>query len=159
MPLKTVFNMTRLILRGIFMKRIFAFILIIALFCSVSVTGYAADVGELVEKPSASGVRMTYISQVYTKLSISSSGLSTSYGRINAYSGVDSVRISMYLQRNDNGWKTVKHWVQDFNGTYGSLSKDWYVMSGYEYRVLTYFYAYDASSSESIYRIHDGVWY
>ncbi len=141
------------------LKKISIFILIIALFCSISITGYAADTEQLSEKPPEVGTRMTYISQVYTSLTISSGGLSNSYARINAYPGVGRVRISMYLQRYDSGWKTVQHWTQDFTGTYGSLSKNWYVTSGYEYRVLTYFYAYDGSNSESIYRIHDGVWY
>ena len=141
------------------MKKILIFVLVITLFCSVSITGYASDKEALVEKPSVSGVKMTYIKSVYTSLSISSSGRSNSYARIITYSGVDEVKISMYLQRYDNGWKTVKHWAQNFDDTYAYLSKNWYVMSGYEYRVLSYFYAYEGSNSESTYLIHDGVWY
>ena len=129
------------------------------MFCSFSITGYAADFEKLTEKSPVSGVKMTYIMNLYTSLSISSNGRSNSYAKMNAYPGVDSVRISMYLQRYDNGWKTVKHWVKNFSGTTGTLSKNWYVMSGYEYRVRTYFYAYDGSNSESICRVHDDVWY
>lgn len=134
-------------------------VLIISLFCSISITGYAADNERLTEKSPTNGIKMTYIQSVHTSLSISSGGLSNSYAFITSYSGTDKLRISMYLQRYDNGWKTVKHWVKDFYNTYGSLTKDWYVAHGYEYRVLTYFYAYDGSASESISRVHDGMWY
>ena len=141
------------------MKKLLTIVLIVALLCSVSITGYAEDSNELKEKPPEIGMKMTYISNAYTSLSISSNGRSNSYAMMNAYSGIDSVRISMYLQRYDNGWKTVKHWAQNFTGTTGSLSKNWYVMSGYEYRVFTYFYAYNGSSSESLKKTHDDVWY
>ncbi len=141
------------------MKKILTLALVIALLCCVSITGYAEDNEEMTEKAPVSGVKMTYINSVYTSLSISSSGLSSSYTFIMAYPGVDEVRISMYLQRYDNGWKTVKHWAQDFTGTYGSLSKNWYVAKGYNYRVLAYFYAYDGSDSESISRTFGSVWY
>lgn len=136
------------------MKKILTFILIITLFCSVSITSYAADKEELAEKTPEYGLRMTYINSVIASLSISSDGLSNSYAKMYAYSGVDSIKISMHLQKYDNGWKTVKNWSKEFDSTYGSLSKDWYVMSGYEYRVLAYFYAYDGSNSESTSLIH-----
>lgn len=136
------------------MKKILTFILIITLFCSVSITGYAADKVEPAEKAPEYSVRMTYINSVIASLSISSDGLSNSYAKMYAYSGVDSIKISMYLQKYDNGWKTVKHWTKKFDSTHGSLSKDWYVMSGYEYRVLAYYYAYDGSHSESTSLVH-----
>ncbi len=139
-------------------KKILMFILIIVLLCSVSMTSYAADNEELAEKPPVS-LRFTYIMNAYTSLSITGGGLSTSLARMNAYPGVDSVRISMYLQRYNSGWTTVKHWAQDFDGTTGTLSKNWYVTSGYEYRVLSYFYAYDGNNTESTSLIHDDVWY
>jgi len=135
-------------------KRILTFILVVVLLCSISITSYAEDKEELAEKPPVVGVKMTYISSVYTALSISSSGLSNSYARIFAYSGVDSVRISMYLQKYDNGWKTVNHWAQNFDGTYGYLSRNWYVVSGYQYRVLAYYYAYDGDNTESLSRTY-----
>jgi len=140
------------------LKKVLTIALFIALLFSMCITGYASDFSELKEPPEI-GVKMTYINSAYTSLSISSSGQSNSYAMMIAYSSVDSVRISMYLQRYDNGWKTVKHWAQNFTGTTGSLSKAWYVTHGYEYRVLTYYYAYDGSSSESLKKVHDGVWY
>lgn len=130
-------------------------VLVVTMLLAMSVTGYAAEN----EEPPEKGIKMTYITSVYTSLSISSGGLSNSYADMTAYPGVDSVRISMHLQRYDNGWKTVQHWAQDFNGTMGSLSRNWYVTSGYNYRVLTYFYAYDGTQSESISRTHERSYY
>jgi len=135
-------------------KKIISYVLVIAVLLSMNVTVYATDFVEGGRKPSEFSTRMTYIGNVYTSLSISSKGKSNSYASMNAYSEVDKVRISMYLQQYDSGWKTVKNWAQDFTGTYGSLSKDWYVKRGHDYRVLTYFYAYDGSKSESYSRTH-----
>jgi hypothetical protein len=140
-------------------RKILTFLLVVIMLCSISITSFAAENEELAERAPDVGVRMTYISSVYIALSISPSGLSNSYARILAYDGVDEVRISMYLQRYDNGWKTVNHWAKNFDGTYGYLSKDWYVTSGYEYRVLAYYYAYEGNNTESLSRIYDGVWY
>ena len=127
------------------LKKTIIFVLVIALFCSMSITGFASGNTDFAEKPPEIGIKMTYIQQVSTKLTIAPNGLSRSTAKIYAYSGVDSVRISMYLQRYNNGWETVKHWSQNFSGTIGSLNKTWYVTSGYNYRVRTYFYAYDGS--------------
>lgn len=138
------------------MRKILYFIFVVALLCSISNTGFAADTSV---EPIEIGTRMTYIRSISTKLSITSTGLSTARAKIYACSGVDKVRISMYLQRYDNGWKMVKHWRQDFDAANGSLLKKWYVMSGYNYRVITYFYAYDGSNSECTSRSYGSVWY
>lgn len=132
------------------LKKIMLLILIVALLCSSCVTGFAADKKYLAEKPIGVGTRMTYIHAVVTALSIGPWGLSTSNSYIIAYSNVYKVRISMYLQKYDNGWKTVKHWAKNYYDTTGQLVKDWYVVSGYNYRVKTYYYAYDGNDTECI---------
>ena len=131
------------------MRRILQFLLVILLLCALSVTSYAAsDINE-VDDNNAHGLRMTYISTVYCNLSISGSGLATSSAYMFAYAGTDRVKISMYLQQYNNGWSTLKHWTAEADGTYVSLSRNQYVYSGYTYRVLVYFYAYEGSQSES----------
>lgn len=56
---------------------------------------------------------------------------------------VDECRISMYLQKYQNGsWVTVKHWSAIESGTFCGLGETWYVMSGYQYRMVTYCYVY-----------------
>ena len=115
--------------------------------CSLSQVILRVDIDES-ENINTQGLRMTYSSTTYCSLSITGGGLSTSSAFMYAYSGTDRVKISMYLQRYDSGWKTVKHWTRESDVTYVSLAKDQYVYSGYTYRVLAYFYAYEGNHSE-----------
>lgn len=141
------------------LKKIFLCILVIVIICSSTVTGFAAEKNVISEKPIGVGTRMTYISYISTKLTISNYGLAYCWGQVTAYPGTDSVRISMYLQKYDNGWKTVKHWAQNYNDWMGLLTKEWFVVSGYYYRVKCYYYAYEGSDSESITGSYGGIWY
>lgn len=55
----------------------------------------------------------------------------------------DEVRISMYLQRYENGqWTNVKHWAETRSGLSMLLSKKWYITKGYQYRMKSYGYVY-----------------
>lgn len=141
------------------LKKIFLCILVIAVICSSTVTGFAADKLDIAEKPIGVGTRMTYISYISTKLTISSYGLASCWSRIIAYPGTDSVRISMYLQKYDNGWKTVKHWAQNYNDYMGLLTKEWFIVSGSYYRVKTYYYAYEGSDYECVTGSYGSIWY
>lgn len=141
-------------------KKIVILMLIVVLLCSLSATSFAADKEFLVQKPIGVGTRLTYISAVATALSIQGPwGLSTSDSMIVAYPGVYKVKISMYLQKYDNGWKTVKHWSQYYYDHIGNLVKDWYVVSGYYYRVKSYYYAYHGNDVECITGTYGGIWY
>ena len=128
------------------------------LLCSCGV-GYAAENPEqIVSVKTSNDVRMLYVSFTDCNLDVHANGLAEMYGSVNAKPGVDRVKISMYLQRYNNGWSTVKHWVNEYKGTYGSMNKSYYVTKGYTYRVLVYFYAFEGSESESTYSI-DEEWY
>lgn len=132
------------------LKKIFSILLIAVLFCSFSITGYATDSDET-EVFSIIGTRMVLINNYYCDLSISSSGTANCMSNISAYSGVDKVRIVMYLQKYTNGvWGTVMSWSSDYTGNYGSMTKTYSVPKGYDYRVRTYFYAYDGSTSDIV---------
>lgn len=133
-------------------KAIYMFLTMVFL-CTFPVAGLASDI----EKPSESadgdiGILMTYISTYDYNLSINSSGLASLGASMSAYPGTDKVKISMYLQRYNNGWSTVQHWSKEAAGTYVSLVKSYYVTSGYNYRMLVYFYAYEGSAVESLSR-------
>ena len=59
---------------------------------------------------------------------------------------VDKVVVEAYLQQYKGGkWITVKNWSNSKEGTTCSLSQDWYVASGYSYRLVTYGYVYQGS--------------
>ena len=95
-------------------------------------------------------VDYTYISSTITNLEITGAGKACCAATITCYSGTDSNRISAYLQRDVNGtWTTVQHWVQDTTGSRGTLYKEYYVTSGYQYRLRVYYYAYEGSNTES----------
>lgn len=91
----------------------------------------------------------TYISYTSCGLNINSAGRANCAASISAYSGVDKVRISGYLQYYSGGWQTVKNWTAEASGTYVSMAKTYYVSQGYQYRWLCYYYAYKGSSTES----------
>lgn len=56
----------------------------------------------------------------------------------------DEVKISMYLQRYENGtWVSLKHWSDTRSSTSMLLSKEWYVSQGYQYRMKAYGYVYN----------------
>jgi len=73
----------------------------------------------------------------------------------------DEVRISMYLQRYEDGeWTVVKHWAETRSGTSMLLSKEWYVVKGYQYRMKCYGYVYsDDTLVESTTYISNSIIY
>lgn len=92
----------------------------------------------------------TYISVTTTNLEINSIGKACCAATLTCYAGTDSNRISAYLQRYNNGtWTTLQHWTQDTTGSRGTLYKEYYVTSGYQYRLRVYYYAYEGSNTES----------
>ena len=92
----------------------------------------------------------TNISVFLNDFDITSNGKAILTSSVNARN-VDECRISMYLQRYQNGsWTNVKHWSATESGKLCDLGKTWYVMSGYQYRMKTYAYVYqDGNFKES----------
>ncbi len=59
----------------------------------------------------------------------------------------DSVRILAYLQRYSNGtWTTIRSWSNDYASSSGVWVVNRYVSSGYDYRLIVYYYAYENGS-------------
>ncbi len=134
-------------------KKTICLLLTVLLLCAFPVAGFASDDDDL--SNSADGdvsILMTYIRSYDYNLVINGSGLATCGASLTAYAGTDSVKLSMYLQKYNNGWSTLQHWTKEANGTYVSSSKSYYVTSGYNYRLLVYFYAYEGSAVESLSR-------
>ncbi len=94
----------------------------------------------------------------YTLISIASSGLNISGGvaycdaSITGQVGVDSVKLTGYLQRyNGSSWVTLKTWTKSATGRFCSMSTTYYVSSGYQYRYRVSCTAYDGGSSETVF--------
>lgn len=96
--------------------------------------------------------RYSNIRSLTASLEISKSGCASCYGEVVLANSTDTAELTMELQRNSGGtsWHTVKSWDMDGKGTV-CLDKDWYVMSGYSYRVhvTAEIYASDESLVET----------
>ena len=133
------------------LKKTVVMILSLVLILTFSGTAFAADPSEAQTEPSGEmGIMLTYISSTLTNLNIDTSGTADCVARIDAYDGVDKVTVSAYLEKYDNGWSTLKHWSESYDGTYYAMIKSRYVEEGYLYRIRAYFYAYDGNNSESV---------
>jgi hypothetical protein len=88
----------------------------------------------------------TYINYVTNSLTINSSGKASMMSTINTYSATQ-VCMFNYLQRYQNGtWSAIQSWYSTTQGKFGVWTDSYYVYSGYNYRLLTYYYVYNGSS-------------
>lgn len=97
------------------------------------------DEGEHVVQP-----RFTYIWSVSVGLGIEPNGYSTCDTGLTLHESIYSAEIVMTLQRSDgSGWENVKSWSIKDDGPNVDLIKHWYVMSGYDYQVISTIYVYN----------------
>lgn len=96
----------------------------------------------------------TIISPFYLHIKVMSAGLAIdSSGRANCGATADcmdktvDVKLTMSLQQyKNNAWSTIKSWSITENGQYGLfMAEDYYVTSGYKYRVETNVKVYNLS--------------
>lgn len=139
------------------LKKIVCIVLCIVLICAMTTTSLASS---SIANSDVS-TRMTHIMNYNCNLSINSSGYSTSSADVQCYTGIDKVRITIYLQQYSNGsWTTIKSWSQDYTGTSGQMIRTQYVTSGYWYRVQAKMYAFQGSTIvESVSGTSSSVWY
>lgn len=127
------------------LKKTISLMVVIAMMLSVFNIAFATT-----SEDDGGATDYTYISSTLTNLEITSAGKACCAATITCYSGTDSNRISAYLQRNVSGsWITVQNWSKTTTGSRGSLYKEYYVTSGYQYRLRVYYYAYEGSNTES----------
>lgn len=105
----------------------------------MSITVYAETAPDSLEKEFGSQ-RFTYINYFLNTFQIESG-----QAKITSYlsaTGVDQVRISVYLQRFTDGyWFPYNNWTSTRNGTYNGISVSCGVEQGYSYRIVSYGYA------------------
>jgi len=69
---------------------------------------------------------------------ISSSGFAQVDTSLLARSNINRVVINASIQRYTNGsWLEIKSWTSTSNGYIGDLTENWYVVSGYYYRLVS----------------------
>ena len=90
--------------------------------------------------------KFTNITVFYNDFYITDQGKAVLTSSIDARN-VDECKISMYLQKYQNGsWTNVKHWSTIESGTFCGLGETWYVMSGYQYRMVSYGFVYSGGN-------------
>ena len=96
------------------------------------------------------GIQLHYsrILGIDVGLDISSSGRADCYGQVALDSISDTADLTMELQRSNGGnsWRTIKTWSTSGSDTV-TLDKDWYVTSGYTYRVHVTVNVYTSSGN------------
>ena len=99
--------------------------------CMLTFTFSTASAAEATVQP-----RYQRICYFTASLEISSSGRATCYGSVTPWDSTDIVDLTMELQRTTSGgiWTTIKTWTNSGSVSV-SVDKDWYVASGYYYRV------------------------
>ena len=109
----------------------------------LSVPVYASDNAELQEENiNVVSSRFSNISVFYNVFEITESGKAMLTSSITSRE-TDEIKISTYLQKYENrSWVTVKHWTTIQPGTIAVLGEQWYVASGYQYRMKSYAYVY-----------------
>lgn len=123
-------------------SRILGFICAVLLI--MTMPAYATENQLLTEKEIVTPqLRFSNINILCVDFGISSSGKARVESVLSARD-CDKVKINMYLQRYQNGnWVSIKSWSDTRNSTSMLLSKEWYVASGYQYRMKSYGYVYN----------------
>lgn len=124
-------------------------LLITLSFCSVAHAAQNTAINN--DEKGEDQVLWTYIWVVTNWMDINAYGQASMASTIRAYDGVERVMMNNSLQKlaEDGTWTTVKRWSNTYYDNEGSWMQTWYVMSGYNYRLRTYFYAFDGLESES----------
>jgi hypothetical protein len=95
------------------------------------------------ETDAAMSPMTAYIGYADCTINISSNGYASMEAVTDCYSPVNKIRMAEYLQRNVSGsWQTVASWSQYYYSDTASWAKGYYVSSGYQYRLLCYYYCY-----------------
>lgn len=119
-------------------KKLLAFLLTLVMVCSVAAPfAFAADEGI---QP-----HYTRILTFDIDLDINSRDKSTSYSAVTSSDDTDTINLTMELQQKIDGeWETIKSWSSSSTWV-ASMEKDWYVVKGYDYQVLSTAYVYNAN--------------
>jgi len=110
-------------------------------------TGVALAAQQTVPEERSSVSRFVRINFFEIDLSISKAGLSNSFACVSLKHSADTVKLTLELQRqNGTTWNQVKSWSTTGSGIV-YIESDWYVSSGYTYRVQATANVYNSSGT------------
>ena len=112
--------------------------------CFTSISAFATNAAPDTATENTVQPRFTYISYASVGLGIEPDGYSTCDTSVTLYESIYDVEIVMTLQRNDgSGWEDVKTWSITDDGPNADIVKHWYVLSGYDYQVVSDIFVYN----------------
>lgn len=120
-------------------KKALAFALAATLITGATLALESPEEKSIYEVTAQMDPRFTHISRISSGLSISTAGKASCTGSYTIYKTYDyDSRMTITLQRDDNGWKDVQTWSEDYTGSgFKILDKSYYVERGYRYRLIT----------------------
>lgn len=128
-------------------KRIIPIVCLLLLFSMLSPMALAYDLEPPADEPLDPDP-YTYIATINIYFDISSSGLTDDYCQVYIPDDTCTCYLYMHLQRwnrDTQEWETVKSWNTSGSDTI-TLEKEWYVVSGYAYRLKNNIYVYDSNN-------------
>jgi len=95
---------------------------------------------------------MTASARFNTLIGCDNSLTLNSGGRLGCYGGTEvqygyKADVKVELQQYNGGWRTIKTWTSPISSSYASVYSDWYVNSGYQYRLQVTHRALNSSNS------------
>jgi len=122
---------------GEFMKkRAVVLVLSFLILCTAPMQMFAVETNK--ETSSEIGPLWVDIIKFSNSFDVSGSGLFQFDTSLSARSNINKVVINASIQQNNNGsWQTIKSWTSTSNSSNGSLCQKWYVVSGYDYRLVS----------------------
>jgi len=117
-------------------KRAAALVLSFLILCLAPMQAFALETNQ--ETNSEIGPLWVSITEFTNSFEISSSGLAQFDTSLFARSNINKVVINASIQQYSNGnWQTIKSWTSTSNSNSGYLNQKWYVVSGYNYRLVS----------------------
>jgi len=117
---------------------------ILLILCLTNISAFATNVAPDTAAENTVQPRFTHIWNASVGLGIEYDGYSTCDTGVTLYESIYDVEIVMTLQRNDgSGWEDVKTWSIIDDGPDADLTKHWYVLSGYDYQVMSNIFVYN----------------
>lgn len=132
------------------MKKKIIILLLVMVLTSIFTMPVLANAWELNDENSVISPMYTYISTATARLYINSSGKATVETYLTGNSQVTSTKATINLQQYKNGrWTTIETWNESSSIRILNFSTEYYVSSGYSYRVQSTVTAYSGQNSES----------
>lgn len=117
-------------------KKVMVLFLTLLILCLSPMQIFAMEINQPTN--SEVGPLWVNITKFSNSFDITTNGLAQLDTSISARSNINKVVINSSIQQNINGsWQTIKSWTSTSSSNSGSLAQNWYVVSGYYYRLVS----------------------